>query len=274
MSENRLAGKVVLITGGAGGIGKVVTSALLNEGAQVAVVDVADAPTAGKAGLAITADISNVAACSGAVAQCLDRFGRLDVLINNAAVGMGALRASHMTEPVGLDEINSDHWRLFIDVNLSGVFHMTKAAMPHLLAAGHGRVINVTTSFFTMLRQGFVPYGPTKAAVEAMSSSWSGEFRDRNVTVNVVVPGGPTDTPMVPPESGYDRRDLISPSAMAPPIVWLACDDSDHVTGQRFVAAHWNETLADTAAAEIAGAPIGWPDLADNPVWPGKKPTW
>ena len=94
------------------------------------------------------------------------------------------------------------------------------------------------------------------------------------VTVNVVVPGGPSDTPMVPAESGYDRGDLIPPAAMVAPMLWLASVESDGVTGNRYVAARWDTGLPDRQAAERCGAPIGWPQLAQDPVWPGGKPEW
>ena len=86
-----------------------------------------------------------------------------------------------------------------------------------MLEQGWGRVVNVTTSFFTMLNEGFAPYGPAKAALEAASAIWAKEFRDTGVTVNVLLPGGPTDTRMVPPSAPFARSELIPPAAMAPP---------------------------------------------------------
>jgi NAD(P)-dependent dehydrogenase (short-subunit alcohol dehydrogenase family) len=93
------------------------------------------------------------------------------------------------------------------------------------------------------------------------------------ITVNVVVPGGPTDTPMVPPESGYDRAALIRPAQMAPPMLYLFSDRAAGVTGRRFVAANWDLALPPDQAAFQAGAPAGWPDLARTPVWPGGRPA-
>ena len=86
-----------------------------------------------------------------------------------------------------------------------------------------------------------------------------------------MVPGGPTDTPMVPPESGYDRAALIKPAQMAPPMLFLFGDKGAATTGRRFVAAHWDTALPPDQAAYRAGAPAGWPDLARNPVWPGGR---
>ena len=141
-----------------------------------------------------------------------------------------------------------------------------------MLAQRWGRIVNVTTSFFTMLRGRFHPYGPAKAGLEAMSAGHAGEFEGRGVTVNVVVPGGPSDTPMVPMEAGFDRSAMIPPTAMVPPILWLCSEAGGAHTGDRYVAANWDTGTDPETAAEGCRAPIGWPDLAQNPVWPGGRP--
>ena len=149
---------------------------------------------------------------------------------------------------------------------------MTRAAVDGLLAQRWGRIVNVTTSFFTMLRGRFHPYGPAKAGLEAMSAGHAGEFEGTGVTVNVVVPGGPSDTPMVPMESGFDRSAMIPPMAMVPPILWLCSEAGGAHTGHRYIAANWDTGADAEVAAEGCRAPIGWPDLAQNPVWPGGRP--
>ena len=103
-----------------------------------------------------------------------------------------------------------------------------------------GRIINVTTSFFTMLNPGFAPYGPAKSGLEAWSTSLAGELKGTGITVNVVVPGGPTDTPMVPDDGTMKRSHLIRPEKMALPMLHLASDAGVGVTGMRFVAAEWD----------------------------------
>ena len=288
MTERRLDGRVAVLTGAAGGIGRVLALAPLDAGARVALMDIdgdglnaftndALAGVAAERWLAIVADVSDAAACEDAVARAADTFGQVDILINNAALGMGVVRADHMTAPVGLDEVTPDIWRRFVDVNFGGVYAMTRAAVPLMRQGGQergaGRVITVTTSFFTMLRRGFFPYGAIKAGVEAASAGWAKEFADAGITVNIVVPGGPADTAMVPVESGYDRAALIPPQAMAPPTIWLASDAAAAVTGMRYVAAQWDPALPDAEAAARCGAPIGWPELAQDPVWPGGRPS-
>jgi len=275
-----LKDRVVLVTGAAGGIGQALCRAFAAAGLRVGVCDVniagAERLTAelgADRAAAVQADVADPASCERAVAAVASRFGALHALVNNAGLGMGIIRQDHMTKPVGIDEVSVEVWHRFIDTNLSGAFHMVKAAMPHFRAARSGRIINVTTSMFTMLRQGFYPYGVAKAGLEAWTASLAGELDGSGITVNVVVPGGPTDTPMVPPESGYDRAGLIRPAQMAPPMLYLFSDRAGGVTGRRFVAAHWDPELPPEQAAYHAGAPAGWPDLARTPVWPGGRPA-
>ena len=278
-----LEGRVAIVTGAAGGIGREFVRGLLGAGAKVAALDIdegrladlaAGHEAATSAGRLITAraDIANYAECEAAVERTRESLGGLHILVNNGAVGMGAVRLDHMTNLVGIHEIDPEAWDRFVAVNLSGAWYMTRAAAGGLLDQGWGRIINVTTSFFTMLRGKFHPYGPPKAGLEAMSAGHAGEFGGRGVTVNVVIPGGPTDTPMVPQESGIDRAQMVQPSAMVPPVLWLCSEEGGAWTGHRYVAGNWDAAARPAAAAEGCRAPIGWPDLAGSPVWPGGKP--
>ena len=185
---------------------------------------------------------------------------------------MSAVREDHMRRVVQIEDIAPDLWARFMAVNLSGPFYMAHAAVPGMRAQKFGRIINVTTSFFTMLNPGFSPYGPAKSGLEAWSRSLAGELRGTGITVNVVVPGGPTDTPMVPDDGTMERSQLIRPEKMAPPMLHLASDAGAAVTGMRFVAAKWDSSLAVADAMAASGAPAGWPELAQNPVWPGGGP--
>jgi NAD(P)-dependent dehydrogenase (short-subunit alcohol dehydrogenase family) len=266
------AGKVALITGGARGIGAAIAAGLLAGGAKVAILDLdAEALQACPLDvLKIQANVVRPEDCDAAVAHVRANCGGLDVLINNAAIGMGVIRDDHFGQPLRLTDIEPDHWRRFFEVNCMGAFLMMRAAVPPMVEQGWGRVVNVTTSFFTMLNEGFAPYGPAKAALEAASAIWAKEFRDTGVSVNVLIPGGPTDTRMVPPSAPFARSQLIPPAAMAPPALWLASPASDGVTGRRFVAGLWDPALPPGEAAEAAGAPIAWPELTSQGlVWPG-----
>ena len=282
--DRELEGKVAAVTGAAGGFGRELVRGLLGAGAKVAALDVDqkrldelaamhEEPL--RTGRLVTArtDISRHAQCDAAVAEARARLGGLHILVNNGALGMGLIRTDHMTDLVGIHEITPETWQRFVEVNLSGAWYMTRAAIDGLLAQGWGRIVNVTTSFFTMLRGKFHPYGPAKAGLEAMSAGHAREFEGRGVTVNVVVPGGPSDTPMVPVEAGFDRSTMIPPSAMVPPVLWLCSEAGGGHSGHRYVAAHWDAAADPETAAEGCRAPIGWPDLARSPVWPGGRPT-
>jgi NAD(P)-dependent dehydrogenase (short-subunit alcohol dehydrogenase family) len=279
---NSLEGRVAVITGAAGGFGQVLVRAFLDAGARVAALDVDEGRLAelgasvGSADharfLGLRTDISEYAECERAVAQTRAELGGVHILINNGALGMGIIRPDCMTRLIEIEEITPAMWQRFVAVNFSGAWNMTRAVIPHLRAQRWGRIIDVTTSFFTMLRGGFQPYGPCKAGLEAMAAAHAQEFAGSGITVNVVVPGGPADTPMVPPESGFTREQLISPGVMPPPMLFLCSDDAGSITGNRYVASHWDQQLPPAQAEANCRTPIAWSQLAQNPVWPGGKP--
>jgi NAD(P)-dependent dehydrogenase (short-subunit alcohol dehydrogenase family) len=135
---------------------------------------------------------------------------------------------------------------------------------------GWGRIVNVTTSLGTMLNAGSPTYGPSKAALEALSAIMAKDLDGTGVTVNVLVPGGITNTPMVS-ESGFDRDKLIQPEVMVPPLVWLLSDAAGKVTGRRFLGVHWDAALPPEQAAEKAGAPVAWTSIATMPITPKRS---
>jgi NAD(P)-dependent dehydrogenase (short-subunit alcohol dehydrogenase family) len=279
MSAPDLNDRIALITGAAGGIGQPLARAFVGAGMRVALCDRSEEGLlrlGGELGaertIVLPMDVSDPDSCRDSVARTIGRFGRLDVLVNNAAVGMSVVRADHMRRVVQIEDISPDLWARFIAVNLSGPFYMAHAAVPGMRARKFGRIINVTTSYFTMLNPGFSPYGPAKSGLEAWSASLAGELKGSGVTVNVVVPGGPTDTPMVPDDGSMERSQLIRPESMAPPMLHLASDAGGEITGMRFVAAKWAPGLSVAEAIAASGAPAGWPDLAGSPIWPGGGP--
>ena len=109
-----------------------------------------------------------------------------------------------------------------------------------------------------MLKSGMAPYGSTKASLEALTAIMARDLEGTGVTANVLVPGGPADTRMIPADLPIARDALISPDAMVPPVLWLVSDDSNQVNGRRFIAAKWDPTCSPHKAAELSGAPVAW----------------
>jgi NAD(P)-dependent dehydrogenase (short-subunit alcohol dehydrogenase family) len=268
--------RVVLITGGAGGLGSVMADALLQAGHAVAAVDrngdalrrlaqnVAGAAGEGRL-LTVEADLASEMDCVAAVEHALLHFGRIEAVINNAGIGMSSVRPDAETRTPGIDEISTEIWDRFFAVNVRAPMLVAKTALPCMRKLGWGRIVNNTTSYRTMLR--VLPYGATKSALESMSAIWADELAGTGITVNVLVPGGPTDTPFISDASGWPREQMLRPAIMGPPSVWLISEAANGVTGRRFTARDWDASLAPAEAAERAGRPIGWPELAAGPAW-------
>jgi len=241
----RLKDKVAIVTGGGRGIGRAIAEAFAREGAAVVVTAARqpgeiDAVAAGVGGIAIQADVASPPDVRRLVEEVLGRFGRIDVLVNNAARGMRFVNEEFMTDPMPFWESDPDAWRMVIDANVNGVYLMTRAVVPHMLRRGAGRIINISINHATMRRKGFTPYGPSKAALEAMSLAWAQELEGTGVTMNVLLPGGATNTGMIPDRFPEERRkDLIDPAIMGPPAVYLASDESRDFHGGRIVATEW-----------------------------------
>jgi NAD(P)-dependent dehydrogenase (short-subunit alcohol dehydrogenase family) len=277
VTENSHQGTVAIVTGAAGGFGRAIVKSFVERGLRVAAFDVdatrlkaLEAEYSTHDVLVSAFCISDPAVCAANVQNVVDRYGGLHILVNNAAAGMSTVRPDHFTRTVQIEDIDVKTWQHFIAVNLSGAFFLAKAAVPIFRKQRWGRIINVTTSFFTMLNPGFSPYGPAKAGLEAWSASLAGELKGTGITVNVVVPGGPADTPMVPAESGFDRTKLIAPERMAPPMLWLCSEEGGGTTGQRVVAAEWDCDAPPSVAAK-ACHPAAWPSLTANIVWPSDR---
>lgn len=264
-----LTGKVVLVTGAASGLGKAMTGALLRHGASVLALDVnasrIDLHSSGNAQgrcVAMTFDVRIQQQCEEAVQRACEELGGLHGVINCAGIGMPHLRPDYHTRPLRFWEADPQKWQDVIDVNMRGPFLLARAATPHMLAQKWGRIINVTTSFNTMIRGANMPYGQSKAGLEAASASWAEDLRGSGVSVNILVPGGAADTGLIPEDSPYDRSKLISPEVMAEPACWLMSDFSDGVTGQRFIGQLWAPGADWREAIKLSGAPAAWAELA------------
>ncbi len=259
MSEELLlAGRVAIVTGGGRGLGRAMTLGLAQAGVTVVATAARElsevervTTEVGAPGriLPILADVTRDEDCQRVVAAAFERFGRLDVLVNNAGRGMKYVSEKFMTEPTRFWEVAPETWRLVIDTNVVGPFLMARAVVPKMLAAGWGRIVNVSINAETMRRRGFSPYGPSKAALESATIIWAQDLAGSGVTVNALLPGGAALTGMIP--ASYPdrlRANLLDPAIMVPPLRWLASARSDGVTGRRFIATRWRDENPEAAA--------------------------
>ncbi len=273
--------RVAIVTGAAGGIGRAMTRGLLAAGIRVAGVDrdpdplealATSAREQGRAAELITiqTDLTTDTAADEITEATRARFGRIDILINNAGIGPGAIRADSWERPLKFWEVTPDQWRRFVAVHTTAPLALANAVVPEMMRQGWGRIVNVTTSLGTMLHAGYPTYGPSKAALEALSAIMAKDLDGTGVTVNVLVPGGITNTPMIADNAGFARAGMIQPEIMAPPLVWLVSDAAGNVTGRRFLAIHWDSTLPPEQAAEKAGAAVAWTSIATMPIRPSR----
>jgi NAD(P)-dependent dehydrogenase (short-subunit alcohol dehydrogenase family) len=221
--------------------------------------------------LTIAKDLTADGAAEHIGLQVLARYGRIEILVNNAGMGLSVLWPDRWTRPVKFWEIEPDQWRLFFKTNTDTQFLMSRMAVPHMMRSRWGRIINVTTSLGTMLRSGRAPYGPSKAAAEAMTSVMAEELKDTGITVNALTPGGLTNTG-ANLKAPFDRARMLQPAVMVPPLLWLISDAAAGVTARRFVAARWDPALPSEQAAAAAGAPVGWPTAGNEAMNPAHEP--
>jgi 3-oxoacyl-[acyl-carrier protein] reductase len=256
--------RVAIVTGGGRGLGRAMALGLAGAGYRVVITaaretaEIAEvvALTRPERVLALNADVTREEDCQHVVDSTLTRFGRLDILVNNAGRGMKYVSDSFMTDPPPFWEVPPEVFRMVIDTNVNGPFLMARATAPTMVSAGWGRIINVSMNRQTMCRRGFSPYGPSKAALESETAIWAQDLAETGVSVNALLPGGATETGMIPdgvPKSV--RAALLAPEVMVPPLLWLASTRSDGVTGKRVVANHWRE---DREGGDGAIEEAGW----------------
>jgi gluconate 5-dehydrogenase len=233
----------VLITGGTSGLGRAMAAALVRAGASVALTgrdrDRAEAVAAelGGGAIGLALDVRDEESVRAGADEAAARLGAIDMLVANAGIGMRTVNPRFLTEPQPFWEVSPAGFRDVVETKLTGCFLVARAVVPAMLAAGAGRIVVVSMNEQTMVRRGFVPYGPSGAAVEALARVMAADLADTPVTVNILLPGGATASGMVPDDTPPDvRAGLLDPAVMGPPIVWLASPEAAGVHGERIVA--------------------------------------
>ncbi len=241
-----------VITGASSGLGYAMARALLEKGATVALASrpgqklenaVNTLVEKGLDAHAMPMDVRRVESVEEVVARVRKEWKRIDLLVNNAALMMHRAYPDFMTSPKPFHEIAPDIWREMVDTNLNGYYLVARGFVPMMIQRKKGRIINISTSLSTMNM--FAPYGPSRAASEALSNIMSNELRKYNIMVNVLLPGGPVDTGGLPRNTAHRLPfKLLSPDIMAEPVVFLASDLSDGITGERIIATEFKKWLS------------------------------
>lgn len=236
-----LAGKVVLITGAARGLGFEYAKSLGGQGAHIVAGDVSDcsaaAAAAGNGAIGLTLDVTDMAACETMAAQAMDRFGRIDALVNNAAL-YGSLRGGRF------DRIAEADWDAAMAVNVKGVWNCCKAAVPGMRKSGGGSIVNIASLAATYGMPYGLHYTTSKAAVIGLTRGLARELGRDNIRVNAVAPsavqtegtdeffGDKKDRSLDVIRAGQSIQRTLAPADLVGTIAWLIGDGSQFVTGQ------------------------------------------
>jgi NAD(P)-dependent dehydrogenase (short-subunit alcohol dehydrogenase family) len=206
----------------------------------------------------LLADVTSEEDCQRVVDETVREFGAVHILVNNAGRGMRFVSEKFFDTQTKFWETNPAVWKMIIDTNVNGPFLMSRAAVPHMLKQRWGRIVNISMNHETIRRAGFSPYGPSKAALESETIIWAQDLAGTGVTVNALLPGGATDTGMVPADiAPHLREKLLHPDIMIPPLLWLISEAAGGVTGSRFTANLWDASLPPEQAAERARTTAG-----------------
>lgn len=262
-----LKGFTVLITGGSSGIGFEMAKALLSRGASVVIGARAgarlDRALAALRPLgdahAVPVDVRSEASVDAAAERFSARFDRLDMLVCDAGVGNNTPGLEELPVEHRFYDIPASAVRTILDTNLLGFFLTARRFVPMMVSRGRGSLVYVSTSDRTITGKGQLPYGPSKAGAEAMAAIMAEELRGSGIAVNVICPGGFTDTSMAP--AGAKERFLQSGLPILPPtvlnevILFLASPAAAGLTGEKIIGKEFRQWLADRGLPSPFDAP-------------------
>ena len=234
-----LEGKVVLITGASRGLGRALALAYAEGGAKLVLNSRSEGslnPVAKEAGgtgaevLAVPADVASAADVEGLVDAAVERFGRIDVLVNNAGL---------LGPRVKIEEYPEDEWRQVIDANLTAPFLLSKAVIPHMPEGGS--IVNVVSGVSIEGRTEWGAYSVSKFGVEGLTQILAAELKDRGIRANAVDPGGMRTEMRAAAYPDEDPQTRITPEENTAVFLYLASDESKGVNGQRFKAQEYSQ---------------------------------
>jgi pyridoxal 4-dehydrogenase len=235
----KLEGRVAIVTGAGQGIGRAIAEKLRAEGASVVVADknseTAEKTAAEIGGTAQVTDVSDPDQVSALVAATVGQFGKIDILVNDAAI----------VPFVPWEELDFAEWRRVMSVNIDGVFLTCKAVYPHMKAAGYGRIVNICSNVVTAGTPNMAHYVSSKGAVFSFTRSLATEVGAHGITVNAVAPGLTASEGVLasPHADAFDfvvslqsipRRGV--PADIAPAVAFLASEEAHWITGQMLTA--------------------------------------
>ena len=266
--------RVALVTGGLRGLGRAMALGLAREGHPVLAVGhlAEDVPEIERASAQLpgrvqplVADLREAGECDRVVAAAIERFGRIDILVNCAGLTFTYIDPPRFRRPTiqHFYEVGDEIIDNVVAVNFIAADRLSRRVAPAMVAAGWGRIVNVTTKLDTMNRAGTHPYGATKAALEMATEVWAKDIEGTGLTINIVNPGAGANTPGMAEEMRAMSREgraarLVEPDEMVPPLLYVVSREADRVNGYRFDANAWDTALPIAEAARRAGRPAGF----------------